>query len=540
MSATESTAIAPHGDIRRSRVWLLALLGMGTAVRVYLAWLTFLNPDEALHYFVSAQPSFGAAYKASLTMAHPPLMILLLHPWTLLGTSEFFLRLPFVIAGILFCWVMFLWVKQIAGQNAACFTLALCLFLPSLISLSAEIRQYSLLLLFCSASLYCLELGFANNSAAWIAASTAALYLALLTHYSALIFAAVAGVYGLLRIWEGNTRAAVKVAWLGGQIGALAIFAFLLSSQILPLHRAGMPSEIASSWLSTSIFQAGQDHFFAFASAKTVRLFRYFFSHGTIGILGLLLFFYGLAMLLRRGSTRANRTLAAFLVLPFFITLAAAIAGVYPYGGTRHDVLLVMFAIPAIAVGLDSLKLQNAEIRWRGAKILLLVVGLIICNAFSSPSGPTIRPRHQNRRLMSWAIDFLRSQTPHSTIVTDYQGGLVLSYYLCDRSSPLPFGQNSDQLFKWQCRDDVVLTSLRTQQGFSLPELPQIIDQASHSAPDTHSLWVFQTGWIEDKQQDWIAKLRQSGCIDMRNFGPNIRICRLVCQATEWQFSFVC
>jgi hypothetical protein len=500
---------------------------MGTAVRVYLAWLTFLNPDEALHYFVSAQPSFGAAYKASLTMAHPPLMIFLLHVWQLIGTSELLLRLPFVVAGVLFCWVMFLWVRQMAGENAACFTLALCLFLPSLISLSAEIRQYSLLLLFCSASLYCLELGLAKNSAAWIAASTAALYLALLTHYSALIFAAAAGVYGLLRLWQTDTRRAVKALWFAGQAGALGIIAFLFSSQILPLRQSGVPSEIAATWLSSSIFQAGQNHFFAFAGAKTVRLFRYFFSQGTIGILGLLLFFYGLAMLLRRGNTRANRTLAALLILPFLITLAAAIAGVYPYGGTRHDVLLVMFAIPAIAVGLDTLNLDAMGIRWRGAKILLLAVGLIVCNAFSSPSGPTIRPRHQDKRLMSQAIDFIRSQTPHSTIVTDYQGGLVLSYYLCGKNSPLSFGQNSDQLFKWQCGDHIVLTSIRTQHGFGLSKLPQVIDQAWRSAPDAQSLWVFQTGWIEDKQQEWVAALRQSGCNDMRNFGPNIRICRI-------------
>jgi hypothetical protein len=66
-----------------------------------------------------------------------------------------------------------------------------------------------------------------------------------------------------------------------------------------------------------------------------------------------------------------------------------------------------------------------------------------------------------------------------------------------------------------------------TQQGFSLPELPQVIDQAWRSAPDAQSLWVFQTGWIEDKQQEWVAALRQSGCNDMRNFGPNIRICHI-------------
>jgi Dolichyl-phosphate-mannose-protein mannosyltransferase len=528
MAAPESVATASEGVIRRRGGGLLALLAVGTAVRLYLAWRTFLNPDEALHYFVSVQPSLGAAYKASLTMAHPPLMIFLLHAWSRLGTSEFFLRLPFVVAAILFCWVMFQWVRQVAGQNAACFTLALCLFLPSLISLSAEVRQYALLLLFCSASLYWLELGLVKNCAVWIAASTTVLYLALLTHYSALIFAVAAGVYGLLRLWRSDTSRGVKVGWFAGQAGALAIFGFLFKSQILPLRRSGVSSEIASTWLTSSIFQVGHDHFFTFIVGKTVRLFRYFFSHGTIGTLGLLLFLFGLVILFRR----SKNALAILLILPFLITLATAIAGVYPYGGTRHDVLLVMFAIPAIAVGLDTLNLEAVGIPWRGAKTLLLAVGLIVCNAFPSPSGPTIRPRNQEKRLMAQAIDFLRSQPLHSTLVTDYQGGLVLSYYLCG-NSPLPFGQNSDQLFKWQCSDHIVLTSMRTQQGFRLPELPQIIDQAWHSAPDTQSLWVFQTGWIEDKQQGWIAALSQSGCNDMRNYGTNIRICGISRQPTE-------
>jgi hypothetical protein len=68
---------------------------------------------------------------------------------------------------------------------------------------------------------------------------------------------------------------------------------------------------------------------------------------------------------------------------------------------------------------------------------------------------------------------------------------------------------------------------MRTQQGFDLPELPEIIDQARHSAADVQTLLVFQTGWIEGKQQEWIAAPGQSGCNNMRNFGPNIRICEL-------------
>src|SRR5689334_3940533 len=101
-----------------SRSWCYFLLiAAGLVLRLRLAWLTFLNPDEALHYFLSHQPSLKLAYEASLTTAHPPLMILFLHYWCFLGRSEFVLRLPFVIAGTLFCWVMFLWVRRVASGS---------------------------------------------------------------------------------------------------------------------------------------------------------------------------------------------------------------------------------------------------------------------------------------------------------------------------------------------------------------------------------------------------------------------------------------
>lgn len=527
MATSERLAEDPRLTNRRLHWLLLSMLGAGAALRLYLAWRTFLNPDEALHYFVATQQSFAAAYKASLTMAHPPLMIVWLHAWSTLGTSELFLRLPFVAASLLFAWLMFLWIKQIAGDAAGTFALALCLFIPSLISLSAEIRQYSLLLLFCAACLYWLELGIEQNSIAQIAASFGALYLALLTHYSALIFAAAVEIYGLILLARPSAAARLRATWALGQTVALAICGLLFESQITPLRRSGVPSEIAGTWLRGSIFQSGQDHLFPFIASKTIRLFRYFFSHGTIGILGLVLFLYGVSTLFRRSSPRPSRALALLLLLPFLIALITAVAGIYPYGGTRHDMLLVIFAIGGIAIGLDRLNLQTFRIRWCPAKALLLAIGLLICNASPSPTGPTIRPRNQSRKLLFEAMQFLHSQPTDSVLLTDYQSGLVLSYYFCGKHTDLPFGKYSDHLFRWQCGEHAVLTSLRSQQGLNPPDFQPTIEEAWYSIPQERTLWLFQTGWIEDKKEEWLGTLQASGCADPRYFGSNIRICQI-------------
>ena len=149
MGTTSAHQPASGQRERFSGAALFVMLGAGLLLRLRLAWMTFLNPDEALHYYLAQQPSLKLAYQASLTTAHPPLMIIFLHYWSALGRSELFLRLPFVAAGILFCWVMFLWARSAANHCAAWFALALFVFSPPLISLSAEVRQYAFLLLFC-------------------------------------------------------------------------------------------------------------------------------------------------------------------------------------------------------------------------------------------------------------------------------------------------------------------------------------------------------------------------------------------------------
>jgi hypothetical protein len=54
---------------------IAAIVALGFVQRVRAEWGTFLNPDEALHFFIANRSSLALAYKASLTMAHPPLLI---------------------------------------------------------------------------------------------------------------------------------------------------------------------------------------------------------------------------------------------------------------------------------------------------------------------------------------------------------------------------------------------------------------------------------------------------------------------------------
>jgi len=56
-----------------------ALVVLGFCYRLWLAHATFFNTDEAWHFSVANQDSLLAVYKASLTLAHPPLLVVILY-----------------------------------------------------------------------------------------------------------------------------------------------------------------------------------------------------------------------------------------------------------------------------------------------------------------------------------------------------------------------------------------------------------------------------------------------------------------------------
>jgi len=518
----------------RSRSALLSLsLLVGFLVRLIPTRLTFLNPDECLHYFLSHQPSLGATYRATLTTAHPPLMILLLHCWQLFGHSEIYLRLPFLVAGTAFAWVMYLWLKRVADSFTALTGLVLLLFSPALITVSSEVRQYAPLLLFAAGSLYFLERAIEENSASMMLFSAFALDLALLTHYSSLIFALTLGMYALARLRTAKANAGVVAVWGIGQMGALAICGFLYKSHLAKLQHSALRQEIADTWLRVSIYHPGQDHSAAFVVTRTVRLFRYFFSNGTIGVLALLVFIGGIAFLMLHRAPRprdrkpTSGQLALLLTLPFVITAAIAVAGLYPYGGTRHDVLLAAFAMSGVALGLARIPIPYFHSK-QCQRLAIVGIVLVIGNLHPFPTPPFIKPENQNRQLMTQAMNTLRRDVPRdSVLVTDYEGGLMLSYYLCpNRVVDI---ETAQAFLRSTCGDYRVVASSPELWAYDLQTLPAALDEAQQESAvgAKMSVWLFQAGWIDDKQAEWMRELAQFGCRSPRLFGQNIFLCRI-------------
>src|SRR5580704_10333945 len=242
-----------------SNLCAMLILTLGFLIRLWAAWGTFLNPDEALHYLLANQPSWRLAYHASLTNAHPPLLTLVLYLWRGLGTSEFVLRLPSVIAGTALCWRVFKWLTHLLGAATGFVGSILVSFLPPVIALAAEVRQYALLLFFLTATAYLLERAFAENSAAMMLLSAISLCLGLLSHYSAILFAAAMGIYSLLRLLARRPSASVGATWIMGQASVLGLIAALYVSHISKLKGDYAVGTI-QGWLANSFFRPGHDN----------------------------------------------------------------------------------------------------------------------------------------------------------------------------------------------------------------------------------------------------------------------------------------
>jgi uncharacterized membrane protein len=515
----------------RLSAWLeprapLVLILLALMARLVSAYSKFLNADEAMHYLLAMQPSFSDAYRASLGTAHPPLLIVFLRYWQMISRGEFFLRLPSVAAGTAAGWFLYAWLRDVRDRGTAIVALAIFLFSPALVYTSAEVRQYALLLCFMSATLYLLDRAISRDSAILLAASGLSLYLALLTHYCAIIFALCIAIYGFIRIVSAKPQLSVRMLWLASQAGVAGIAAFLWKTHISVIRHRSLTQDVAESYLRSSLFHPGKENVFVFLARANLRLFHFLFSEGAVSVIGLMLFIAGIVLLFRERShvssnEPSSRQLGFLLALPFVINCAAALAGIYPYGGTRHDAYLAIFAMPAIAVALAHWKPT-----WRWAKPAAIFIALAVCNFTVTPAGAYIKPRNQRKELMTQAVDYLRtSAAPGSIVLTDYESGLLLSYYLCHKDITHT-GQPTGFFYHSQCGDYESVSLLPRLWVFRAETFSSQISDLRRGMQG-RQIWLFQAGFIVDREPEFQALVGQYGCSNPRKFGANILVCRI-------------
>jgi len=492
----------------------------GLALRLYVAGRNFLNPDEALHYLIIHQSNIWLTYKASLSNAHPPLIYLLLHAWIFLGKSELMLRMPSVLAGTAACWFGFKWVQAVAGDAAALIALVLLAFSPGTVILSAELRAYALLLSCMTAALFFLARALEEKSVRLVWTFSAFLYLAILSHYSALFFTASAGVYALARIADLRPPRTVVRAWIAGQAGAAALYGVLYVTHVSKLKG------IMAVWgapFSSAYFHSSDGNIIRFTASNTLNIFLFLFSERYAAWALLLAYVAGIAVLFARAFIAArNRTpgdrLGILFLAPFLAVWGAALIAIYPYAGTRHTAFLAPFAMAGAGY---SISLLSRKRLW----LALLISAVLMAIAQTGDKSRELNTSAGDTSpgAMAAAVRYMHASIPQGeTVFVDYQSSLPATYYLCGPETLFPYGVFSGDYFDLQCQGNPVV-SLRTWKiataGF--PEQFEKMARAHNLRPGDR-VWLYQTGWGELLDAKLDRQLPPFQCLAPQHFGTGV------------------
>ncbi|MBV9574730.1 MAG: glycosyltransferase family 39 protein [Acidobacteriales bacterium] len=517
--------------LEHSELFAALVVTLGFLLRLREASGTFLNPDEALHFLLSNQTSLRLAYQASLTSSHPPLLIFVLYFLRRLGTAEWILRLPSVLAATGTCWLFYRWVKTVRGPVVALCGLLLIAFLPPIISLSAEVRQYSLMLFFLSGAAYLLELALVRDSALLALASALCLCFGLASHYSAIFFMAASAGYVVLCIIMRRTSLRFVAGWAGGQAVALALAGFFYFSHLSQLSSSptdkALNGWMRNSYLHNYYFNPG-DNVAHFIFARSFGFFQFLVGHRALGDVIGVVFIAGLVFALKeRSLPSARRTatplqLIVLLTLPFAIGCAAAIADKYPYGGTRHCAYLVMFGIIGVCIPLFRIARNYAT---RALAVILAIVLFTTARGF--PSAPHMQRRDQRLGQMQAGINFLYQHvSPGDAILVDYESTLELGHYLC-HAPPVYVDYPASRLAAVPCGQFRVISTTPDVWLFDRNNFltkwnawisnPEIAPKAR--------VWVVQAGWgivthLPAEIQDSVP----GADLEAQPFGSNIQI----------------
>lgn len=418
----------------------LIVISIGFLIRLKGAASGWLNPDEIIHFMAGDQPTLAAVCREGLTCQHPPVHYLLNFFWRHVGRSDFVLRIPSLLMGTALLWVVFRSLSRTLGRTAGLIGLGLFTFAPEIVLVSTEVRGYAILLLLVFGALACLVRAFEEESTLMMAAFTGLLLLALLTDFSAIMFALAVGAYALMVIVRRRPGPRVRNVWLAGQVLVLALCIVLYVTQISRLQNFGAQQFAREDWLRASYFHPGKDSILLFPFRNTLALFQFMFSSRLLGVPALLLFVAGLVLLWRqREPTRPGRPEYALLVLlPFVVADVIALTGATPYGGTRHSLLPGAFGFVGVSYALARIldRRRTAEPARRACLGPVLLGVLVLGPAWSltARTAPDwyIAPQDQRRELMTRAMDYVRQVTPANRIVFgDEQSQVLLTWYLC-------------------------------------------------------------------------------------------------------------
>ncbi len=182
---------------RRTTYVLLGLIFVAFILRIYRLDGPALRGDEAFS-ILFARNSLSEMFRlfTASTEPHPPLSFLVLHYWAkLAGESEFALRLPSALAGVLVVPLAYALGRLVWDRDVGLVAAALLAINPFYIWHAQEARMYAMLAALCVASTVLYLMVLRTRAWYWWVAYGLVTALATYTHYYAFLVIAFHGIY---------------------------------------------------------------------------------------------------------------------------------------------------------------------------------------------------------------------------------------------------------------------------------------------------------------------------------------------------------
>lgn len=233
-------------------VFVLAVcLGVGLALRIWMAARSGLWRDEALFLFIVRLPTWAEMIDfLRLHESHPPLFYVLMRLWLgIAGTSEAAALTVPVLLGVALIPLAYVIGAAMFSRRAGLIAAALVTASPTLTLHSALARPYSLLPLLCLASVYFLWRALQEGRGRIWAAQGATTLALLLTHnWSWMVYAAEWVAVGAALLLPLPRRRGVLVReWLLVQATVLTAYAGWIPTLLYQTAHAGHgPAPVSS------------------------------------------------------------------------------------------------------------------------------------------------------------------------------------------------------------------------------------------------------------------------------------------------------
>lgn len=199
-----------------ARALFWSTLALGLALRAWALGAESFWHDEAWTWGITRGSPGDLLHRVIRDDAHPPLYFLLAQAWSLVGTSEAWMRLLSVLLGLAALPLVARVGRRLGGEAVGRAAMLLAALSPLHVAYSREARSYALLFLLCVLSL---DLLFrdAPTRRTWLAFAAVNAGI-LLTHYMGVFFLAPQAIAFLV------ARPASRKPFLLATAGAAALF----------------------------------------------------------------------------------------------------------------------------------------------------------------------------------------------------------------------------------------------------------------------------------------------------------------------------